>query len=190
MHKSQFVSFVETDQNYTIEYTSTPFNKMIYSLRADHGQIKVHVPYWNAGSYAVYVKDKLIPYTSWDKNTGSQSELTGLKGCGENRYVGVKNYLEFILTAGCEVTVLPVDAILTNVRMQWTMSEFYAAGGVVSFTDRVAAALGIHASTIKTVAVYTGSVVVEFNVLSQDPSTLISDPLTDAASASKLRTLK
>lgn len=51
---------------------------------------------------------------------------------------------------------------MTSVRLEWTLSEFYADGGVVSFTDRVAAALGIHASTIKTVAVFEGSVVVDF----------------------------
>ena len=51
---------------------------------------------------------------------------------------------------------------MTSVRLEWTLDEFYAAGGVVSFTDRVAAALGIHASTIKTVAVYEGSVIIEF----------------------------
>lgn len=47
-------------------------------------------------------------------------------------------------------------------RLEWTLEEFYADGGVVSFTDRVAAALGIHASEIKTVSVYEGSVVVVF----------------------------
>lgn len=190
MHKSQFVSFVETNQNYTVEYTSTPFNMMHYSLRANRGQIKVHVPYWNAGSYYVYINGKYIPNTPWDKEAGVQSELTGLRGCGENRYVGIKNYLEFILTAGCELQVLPVDSITSSVRMQWTMAEFYAAGGVVSFTDRVAAALGIHASTIKTVAVYKGSVVVDFNILSQDPTTLVSDPLTSSSSYTTLRSLK
>lgn len=51
---------------------------------------------------------------------------------------------------------------MTSVRMEWTLAEFYDSGGVTTFTDRVAAALGVHASTIKAVAVYEGSVVVEF----------------------------
>eukprot|EP00351_Strombidinopsis_sp_SopsisLIS2011_P002888 CAMPEP_0116877818 /NCGR_PEP_ID=MMETSP0463-20121206/9560_1 /TAXON_ID=181622 /ORGANISM="Strombidinopsis sp, Strain SopsisLIS2011" /LENGTH=64 /DNA_ID=CAMNT_0004525403 /DNA_START=10197 /DNA_END=10391 /DNA_ORIENTATION=- len=55
------------------------------------------------------------------------------------------------------------------------MDEFYADGGVVSFTNRVAAALGIHASTIKTVAVYEGSVVVEFEILADDDLCKVSD---------------
>lgn len=59
---------------------------------------------------------------------------------------------------------------MTSVRMEWTLDEFYADGGVVSFTDRVAAALGIHASTIKTVAVYEGSVVVQFFISPADNS--------------------
>jgi len=44
--------------------------------------------------------------------------------------------------------------------MQWTLAEFYAKGGVVSFTDRVSGALGIQAYQVKTVAVYQGSVIV------------------------------
>lgn len=82
--------------------------------------------------------------------------------------MGVDNYLEFWLEAGCEVTVQPVDAIKCNVRLQWTLSEFYAKGGVVSFTDRVAAALGIQAYQIKTVAVYVGSVIVNYYITAAD----------------------
>lgn len=69
-----------------------------------------------------------------------------MKGCGENRFVGVENFLEFILTPYCEISVKPLDSIYSNVRMQWTMSEFYASGGTTSFADRVAGALGIEAS--------------------------------------------
>jgi hypothetical protein len=56
------------------------------------------------------------------------------------------------------------DTIQSNVRMEWTMDEFYASGGPTSFIDRVSAALGIHASQMKVVAVYTGSVVVEYEI--------------------------
>jgi hypothetical protein len=66
--------------------------------------------------------------------------------CGENRYIGVKNILEFYITPGCEVVVRPVDSIKSAVRLAWTMNEFYASGGTTSFTDRVAGVLGIHAS--------------------------------------------
>ena len=55
--------------------------------------------------------------------------------------------------------------------MSWTLDEFYADGGTTTFTDRVAASLGIPAWRIKTVAVYEGSVIVEFFILS-DPSLL------------------
>jgi hypothetical protein len=44
------------------------------------------------------------------------------------------------------LSVTPVDSITGGVRLSWTLNEFYASGGVVSFTDRVAFALGIHAS--------------------------------------------
>jgi len=44
------------------------------------------------------------------------------------------------------------------------MDEFWASGGVTSFIDRVSGHLGIHASQMKVVAVYTGSVVVDYHI--------------------------
>ena len=82
--------------------------------------------------------------------------------CGENRFVGIENFLEFYITRNCEIVVQPLDSIKTKVRMEWTLAEFYAQGGVTRFAVRVAAALGIAASRIKTVAVYEGSVIVDF----------------------------
>jgi hypothetical protein len=76
---------------------------MRYKLNGGEGIVKIRVYYWNAESYNVYVNGKMIDYTPWDKNLGSAAELTGYKGCGENRYVGVKNFLEFIITPGCEL---------------------------------------------------------------------------------------
>lgn len=55
------------------------------------------------------------------------------------------------------------------------MDEFYASGGPTSFIDRVSAALGIHASQMKVVAVYTGSVVVEYEIEPEENSSSSSD---------------
>jgi len=94
--------------------------------------------------------------------------LTKTKGCGENRFVGIENYLEFYITPGCDIIIEPRDAIMTKVRMEWTMAEFFADGGTTRFVDRLAASLGISASRIKTVAVYEGSVVVETVILAEE----------------------
>ena len=80
--------------------------------------------------------------------------------CGENRYRGVVNILEFYLTKECNLTIEPIDSIFAAVRMNWTMEGFFAKGGTTYFVDRLAASLGIHASNIKIVSVYQGSVVV------------------------------
>lgn len=48
--------------------------------------------------------------------------------------------------------------------MAWTLDEFYSTGGPTTFSDNVAGVLGIHASQIKVVSVYEGSVVVDFTV--------------------------
>ena len=76
--------------------------------------------------------------------------------------------MEFYITPGCAIKVEPRDAIMTKVRMNWTLAEFYADGGTTRFVDRMAASLGIPSYRIKTLAVYSGSVVVDFVVEADD----------------------
>lgn len=55
------------------------------------------------------------------------------------------------------IEIKPQDAIFVNVRLQWTLDEFYSNDGLTTFQDRMAAVLGVPASQIKVVSVYTGS---------------------------------
>lgn len=168
LHKSQFPVLLENQGFYQIEYTGTPFKHMVYKMIAKKGQIKVRALYWDAGSYDIYQGTRKIESNEWNRKIGQAAELTGRKGCGENRFVGgVDNYLEFILTAGCEIEVKPRNSFAANVRMEWTMDQFYAEGGNTRFADRVAGVLGVHSSNVKVMSVYKGSVVVDF-VVDQD----------------------
>ena len=162
-HKSQFAALVETNIDYNVTFSSTPPENMRIQMRgSENGQIKFMIQYWNTLSLRVYADDVLIDAKPFDKNTGATELLTGYEGCGENRWVAVSNQLEVILTPNCMLRLEKYDTIQSNVRMAWTMDEFFASGGPTSFVDRVSAALGIHASQMKVVAVYTGSVVVEY----------------------------
>jgi hypothetical protein len=51
--------------------------------------------------------------------------------------------------------------------MEWTMEEFFNDGGTTSFIDRLTGSLGIHASQVKIVSVYEGSLVIKY-VLESD----------------------
>lgn len=92
--------------------------------------------------------------------------------CGEFRYEGVINRLQFHINnhhdTGCVLYVHPRDAIMLGIRLEFTLDEFFADGGVVSFTDRMAAVLGVHAADLKVVQVYEGSTIVQFQVLQRD----------------------
>ena len=151
---ARFPAALYTDEDYTIFFSGTNPKKVRFYLDARQGATKIKIPYPVAGSIQVFANGKKKSYTPWDDSLGQHAPLTKTKGCGENRFVGVENFLEFYLEADCEVRVQPKDAILVSVRLDWTLEEFYADGGVDTFTDRMAAVLGVHASQIKTVAVY------------------------------------
>lgn len=42
------------------------------------------------------------------------------------------------------ITIEPRNAIMTRVRLEWTLEEFYADGGTTRFVDRLSASLGIN----------------------------------------------
>ena len=66
------------------------------------------------------------------------------------------------------------------VRMEWSVDEFFSNGGTTTFVDRVAGSLGIHASTIKVVSVYEGSLVVNYDIVVDDTNT--TDNTTNSSS--------
>ena len=151
-----------TDQDYVMHFSGTPPKKMRVRLDATTGGVLIKIPYPVAGSVSITANGKKKSYTPWDETLGRNSPITKMKGCGENRFVGIENYLEFYITPGCDIEIDPKDSIMTKVRMDWSLSEFYAEGGTTRFVDRLAASLGIAANRIKTVAIYEGSVVVDF----------------------------
>lgn len=61
------------------------------------------------------------------------------------------NRLQFFITPGCPLYIYPRDAVMLGIRMEFTLDEFFAAGGVTTFADRMAAVLGIHKSDVKVV---------------------------------------
>jgi len=76
--------------------------------------------------------------------------------------------MEFYLTPGCEIKIVPKPSVMAAVRMEQTLTQFYSSGGTTAFSDRIASALGIHASRVKVVAVYEGSVVVDYSIESEE----------------------
>lgn len=135
----------------------------------DNEYIRIILPYPKAGTYKIVdAAGNNMPSTAWDNTIGGPAAL-GSPACGLHRYTGQEiNELEFFIRSNCTLTVVPVNSIKSKVRLEWTMEAFFADGGVVSFVDRIAAALGIHASTIKVVAVYPGSLVIEYHILKPD----------------------
>ena len=109
------------------------------------------IKYPNAGAYQLYDENRQeIKPTDWDHAARTWRAPSGAF-CGEWRYEGVVNRLQFWIQPGCVLYVYPRDAVMLGVRMEFTLDEFFASGGVTTFADRMAAVLGIHAADIKVV---------------------------------------
>jgi len=160
---SRFVSQIENDKDFNVLFTGTPPGKMRFLLKdgLDGKGVFIRIRYAEAGAYQLKVNDEVVPFNDWNSDIGQYAPIRKTT-CGENRYVGIKNFMEFYITSGCEVTIFPKKAVMGNVRMEQTITDFYSSGGTSKFADRVASALGIHMSRVKVVAVYEGSVVVEY----------------------------
>lgn len=56
--------------------------------------------------------------------------------------------------------------------MEWSLADFFADGGTTTFVDRLTGALGIHASQVKIVSVYEGSLIVNYDIEAGDDESL------------------
>lgn len=181
IRKSRFPAIVDAEPGsvYDIMFTGTPPKNMKFELRSDAKQsgmtIRIHYP--SAESRNIVKNGKLINYNPWDDAIPGYGPIKQSR-CGENRYIGVKNILEFFITPDCFLEIKPRDAIQCAVRLEWSITEFFAAGGSTTFADRLAASIGIVASQIKIVSVYEGSLIVDYELI---PSPSAPDPAKDLA---------
>jgi len=172
---SRFPSIVYAPQGsvYNITFTGSPAKKMRFELRTDDSTagMTVRIAYPSAMSRKVTKNGVLVDMNPWSEAERGYSSIQQTH-CGENRYIGVKNILEFYITAGCRLDISPRNAVQTMVRMEFKMQDFFDNGGTTLFIDRLASTLGIHASTIKIVSVYEGSLVVNYGIENDDEEEL------------------
>ena len=171
---SRFPGLIEGNQGvYNLTFTGAPAKKLRFTYLAQNksGGMTIRIAYPGAVSRSVTKNKKIIEYNAWNESLQMYGPIKQTF-CGENRYVGVKNILEFYLTTDCDLHVIPRDAIQSLVRMEWTLDNFFKNGGTTSFMSRISASLGIHASTVKIVSVYEGSLVVNYEIQNDDPVAL------------------
>jgi len=170
---TRFPALAQGDNGaYDLVYTGSPPKKQRFTFLAadDTAALTIRIAYPGAEARAITMDGETVPHNLWDDDPDvmAYGPIAQDKGCGENRYIGVKNILEFYLTNGCTLQIVPKDSIQTMVRMEWTKDEFFENGGTTEFMDRLAGSLGIHASTIKVVSVYEGSLVVNYELTASE----------------------
>lgn len=169
------VIYAKKGTEYNLTFTGSPAKKFRFELKSHdrYAGTTIRIPYPSAESRKILKDGNVVEMNQWDE-TASPPGYGAVKQkfCGENRFIGVKNILEFYITPGCVLHIAPRNAIQTMVRMEWTFDEFFSNGGTTTFMDRVAGSLGIHASTIKIVSVYEGSLVVNYAIENDDKSQL------------------
>jgi len=152
-----------SDREYNIEFTGSAPKKMQFKLLdidSNEGvPLKIHFKENRAST--VKAEGVVVPENDWDDENNKPFALVK-NNCGENRQEGVSNILEVFIKKNCLIEISPRDVIKTKIRLEWTLDEFYASGGTLRFAERIALALGIEPSRIKTVNVYQGSVIVDF----------------------------
>jgi hypothetical protein len=79
--------------------TGTPPKNMRFKLISEDpsASMMVRIAYPSADSRQVLLNGVRVPMNEWDDRIRNYGELKFTK-CGENRYIGVKNILEFYLT--------------------------------------------------------------------------------------------
>jgi hypothetical protein len=61
-------------------------------------------------AFSITKDNKIVDMNKWDDKLQNYGPILQTK-CGENRYIGVQNILEFYITGGCVLKIQPRNAI-------------------------------------------------------------------------------
>ena len=123
---TRFFATIQNGIPYTIEYTGTPPKNMRYKLLGATGDgIILRIKYAEAGSYELWTSGAKVEYNAWDQSIGAHG-MVQKTTCGNNRYVGVDNFMEFYITPNCEIEIKPRNAVMARIRMEWTMEAIFS----------------------------------------------------------------
>mmetsp|Transcript_20886 Transcript_20886/g.32268 ORF Transcript_20886/g.32268 Transcript_20886/m.32268 type:complete len:174 (+) Transcript_20886:3854-4375(+) len=97
---------------YDVTYTGSPAKNQTYKLMGQDKTLglTIRIAYPSAESRQIKKDGEYIPMNQWDEGSQNYGPIKQ-RFCGENRYIGVKNILEFYLNTGCEITIHPRNAI-------------------------------------------------------------------------------
>ena len=99
MSRFPIIMYLPQGAVYDIVYTGSPPKKQLYSLVSQQTDVEliVRIAYPGAESRQILKDGKRVDMNQWDESIRMYGEITR-SHCGENRYIGVKNILEFYLT--------------------------------------------------------------------------------------------
>jgi hypothetical protein len=94
---------------YDLTFTGTPAKHMRFRLTGGTG-LTVRIAYPSAESRSIWKNGVEVEYTKWSEEAQGYGPITQ-SFCGENRYIGVVNILEFYITDDCDLEIKPRDAV-------------------------------------------------------------------------------
>jgi len=104
IHLSRFPGIVNAvpKSMYNVTMTGTPPLNLRFKLSSQSkvASMIIRIPYPGAESRSVLKNNKIIEYNQWDEKLHMYGEVKG-DFCGENRYIGVRNILEFYIDTTC-----------------------------------------------------------------------------------------
>ena len=149
-YKARYPIVLNTREDYTMAISGN--NRVSSSMRfhldlQGTGGTKIKLPYTNGyRSITLTANGNLKLPTDWNDAAGVSNLITKADGCGEYRFVSQSDddvYLEFFIEQGCTIEIAEVESVMASIRLDWSLTEFYADGGVDNFKTRMALALSI-----------------------------------------------
>lgn len=164
----RFISTLVFSKVYNLTFGAQPPSELKFQFqnRTDGGvetEYAVFYIYYPIANFiSVSAKgQKVTPLLATDSTELSTLSTT----CGANKYFYDNGTVAFVLTSNCQVRLSVTNNVQISARIQTTLPEFFANGGVTKFVDRMCAYLNITTDRLKVVGVYTGSAVVDYVII-------------------------
>jgi hypothetical protein len=105
---SRFGSIIDAPRGsvYDLTFTGSPAKKLKFTLNGMSRSMgtTIRIAYPGAESRSIVKDGAIVEMNQWDDSLQQYGEIKQTS-CGENRYIGVQNILEFYLTVNCTLQI-------------------------------------------------------------------------------------
>ena len=156
----KYISIVQSNSSYNVSFSNDIPIELDFELQGQDSDYSILTIQYNTSKSIKVVNaitgESINPFITMPT---SSPQILPSHPCGAYIFSRNQDYVQFKVTgeSTCKLLVQQANSLIANIRYDIAVDDFFSAGGIAPFIDKLAAVLNIPSIRIRVVEIYQGS---------------------------------